>query len=175
MKGSATFSCLLAAGVVLVGASAFAQGEGAGPKASPPLKALMLENEKKLGDMELMLNKLDAAEEVLEEDIKGLEKALLAYLDGMDKANAVVREMAPKEAMAKERNVFADMATAFEAKLRRIDTLHTAIAEKVRNVAIKLDEAWLNNMIKEQREGYYRSLYPEGRLKLKKAHPELGE
>jgi len=175
MKGSTTFACLLAAGVMLVGATAFAQGEKVSPKASPSLKALMLENQKKLGDMESILNKLDAAEEVLEEDIKSLEKALLTYLDGMDKAYAVVRERAPKEAMAKERKVFADMATACETKLRRIDTLHTALAEKVLNATIKLDEAWLKKMIKEQSEGYYRSLYPEGRLKLKKAHPELGE
>src|SRR5207244_5476235 len=109
MKRSATFSCLLAAGVVLVGASAFAQGEGASPKASPPLKALMLENEKKLGEMELMLNKLDAAEAALEEDIKSLEKALLAYVDGMDKALAAERGSANEEIVAREGKLIEDM------------------------------------------------------------------
>jgi predicted component of type VI protein secretion system len=177
MKGSVTFACLLAAGVVvvLVGASAFAQGEGAGERASSPLKALMVENEKKLDEVESLLNQLDAAEVVLEKDVKSLEKALLEYVDGMDKALAAARDSAKKEIVAKEQKMIEDMTKAFEARLKRIDTLHTALAEKVLNATIKLDEAWLNKMIKEQREGYYRSLYPEGRQKVKKAHPELGE
>src|SRR5437588_10038968 len=114
MKGSATFACLLAAGVMLVGASAFAQGEKVSPKASPSLKALMLENQKKLGDMESILNKLDAAEEVMEEVIKNLENALVTYLDGMDKAYAEVREVAPQESIANERLLLPDIVLACE-------------------------------------------------------------
>lgn len=173
MKRSATVSCLLAASMVLVGSSALAQEKVAGPKAGPPLKTMMLENEKKLNEMESLLNKLDTAEVVLEEDVKNLEKALLEYVDGMDKAMAAAQDTSKKEVMAKERKMFEDMTRAFEVRLRRIDTLHTAITDKILNATIKLDEAWLNKMIKEQKEGYYRSLYPEGRQKVQTVHPAL--
>jgi hypothetical protein len=150
MKGSVTSACLLAVSVVLVGSSAFAQREGASTKASPTIKTLMLENDKKLGDMELMLNKLDAAEVVLEADIKNLEKALLGYVEGMDNALAAARDTAKKEVMAKEQKVFDDMAEAFETRLRRIDTLHTAIADKIQSAIIQLDKAWLNKRPKRK-------------------------
>jgi len=161
--------------MVLMGASAFAQGEGAGPKASPPLKALLSENEKKLGEVEALLSQLDAAETVMEKDIRSLEKALLGYIDGMDKAYSVVRATFHKESMTKERKAFEDKVAGFETRLREIDKRHTALADKILNATIKLDEAWLNRMMKEEREGYYRSLYPEGREKVKQAHPELDE
>jgi hypothetical protein len=173
MKGSATFSCVLAGSLILAGTSVLAQRGEAGTIASPPLKALMLENEKKLGEVESLLNQLDTAEAVMEKDIQSLEKALLGYIYGMDKAYAAVRETAHKESMAKERKAFEDMAAAFETRLREINARHTALADKILNATIELDEAWLNKMIKEEREGYYRSLYPEGRQKVKQAHPEL--
>lgn len=175
MKGSVTFACLLAAGVILVGASAFAQGEGPSERASSPLKALMVENEKKLDEVESLLNQLDAAEAVLEKDIQSLEKAILGYINGMDKAYAAVRETTHKGSLAKERKAFEDMAAAFETRLKGIDARHTALADKILNATIELDTAWLNRMLKEEKEGYYRSLYSEGREKVKKAHPELSE
>ena len=172
MKGSVTLSCLLVVCMALVGSSALAQREGPRTKASPALKTLMLENEMRLSAMESILNKLDAAKVVLEEDVKSLEKTLLDYIEGTDKVMAA-RGTETKEALSRDLQTFDDMVKSFEAKLRRIDVLHTTIAEKVQNGVCKLDKAWLNKMTQEQRTRHVKSLKPEGHRKMEQAHPEL--
>ncbi len=113
----------------------------------------------RLSDMESILNKLGAAEVVLEEDVKSLEKTLLGYIEGTDKAMAA---RGTETRTIRDLQMFDDMAKSFEAKLRRIDVLHTTIAEKVQNGVCKLDKAWLDKMTKEQRARHVKSLKPDG-------------
>ena len=126
----------------------------------------------RLSAIESILNKLGAAEVVLEEDVKSLEKTLLGYIEGMDKAIAA-RGTETQEALSRDLQTFDDMAKSFEAKLRRIDVLHTTIAQRLQNGICRLDKTWLDRMTKEQRARHVKSLKLEGQRKLKTAHPEL--
>jgi vacuolar-type H+-ATPase subunit I/STV1 len=173
MKRSTIFSCLLAASVVLGSSSADAQRKVGSPETSQTGGTIWLENSKRLDEVELLLKKIDAEQVLLEEDVKNLEKALLGYIEGIDKAYTAMRGAAQAAATVRELKMFEDKLKALEAQLRRIDAIHTAVADKVRSADIKLDEAWLNKMSKEQSAGYYRSLHPEGRQKVKKVYPEL--
>ncbi len=161
MNGWVRFSCVLPVSFFLIGSSAFAQRGGVTTNASPSLTMLMQENEKKLSEMESIMNKLDAAQVLMEEDMKSLEKAVGEYIEGMDRAFDA-RDTKTREAIAKDLKEFEDRAKAFEDKLRRIDLLHTTIAEKVQNATLRLDEAWLNKMTREERLSYVKSLKPEG-------------
>jgi hypothetical protein len=179
MNKASVFVWLLGVSVGFANAAAFAQGETATPGIPVNLGVLLLENDKKLNDIELLLNKILAAPVVVEEDVKKLEDRLSGYLDGMNHALTASQGSLKKEALVartvvmNELRLFEDRARVHEAKWRRLDQVHTAIMAKILKAEMALDEVWLKKMGQEEREDHYRSLTPEGREKMKTLHPQL--
>jgi hypothetical protein len=180
MNKASVFVWLLGVSVGFASAAAFAQGEKAKPEVPVNLKTLVLKNDTKLNDIELLLNKILAAQVIVEEDVKKLEEGLSGYLDGMHQALIAPQGLSPKKealvvrtVVMNELKLFEDMVRLHEAKWRSLDQVHTAIMAKILKADIALDEAWLNKMGQEEREDHYRSLTPAGRQKMKSLHPQL--
>ena len=170
---------LLGVSVGLESVAAFAQEGTTKPGAAVNVRALLLENDKKLNDIELLLNRILAAPVVVEGDVKKLEEGLSGYLDGMNQALTAAQGSPKKEALVRravvtnELKLCEDMARLHEARWRKLDQVHTAIMAKILKADIALDEAWLKKMGQEERDAHYRSLTPEGRQKMKTLHAQL--
>ena len=179
MNKASVFVWLFGVSVGFASPAAFAQGEKAKPEIPVNLRALLLENDKRLNDIELLLNKALTAPVVVEGDVKKLGEVLSGYLDGMNQALTAAQGSLKREALVartvvmNELKLFEDMARLHEAKWRSLDQVHTAIMAKILKADIALDEAWLKKMGQEERDYHYRSLTPEGRQKMKTFHPQL--
>ena len=111
------------------------------------ISALVLENGKKLTDIELLLNKIVAAQVILEDDVKKLEEGLSGYLNGMNQALTAAQEVRKNEAcgtrtVTNELTLFDEMAQLHEAIWRNLDRLHTAIMVKFLKTDISFNETW---------------------------------
>ena len=100
------------------------------------VRALVLENGKKLNNIELLLNKILAAQVIMDEDVKKLEEGLSGYLNGMNQALTAAQKSRKNEALRtptriNELRLFDEMARLHEAKWRNLDRLHTAIMDKM--------------------------------------------
>jgi hypothetical protein len=159
--------------------AAFAQEGTTKPGAAVNVRTLLLENDKRLNDIELLLNRILAAPVIVERDVKKLEEGLSGYLDGMNQALTATQGSSKKEALVtravvtNELKLCEDMARLHEARWRKLDEVHTATMAKILKADIALDEAWLRKMGQEEREDHYRSLTPAGRQKMKILHPLL--
>jgi hypothetical protein len=179
MNKARAFVWLLGVSVGFASAAAVAQEGTTKPGAAVNVRTLLLENDKRLNDLELLLNRILAAPVVMESDVKQLEEGLSAYLDGMNQALTAAQGSPKKEALVtravvmNELKLFEDMARLHEAKWRSLDQVHTAIMAKILKADIALDEAWLKKMGQKEREDHYRSLTPEGRQKMKILHPQM--
>jgi hypothetical protein len=178
MSKARVFILLLGMSLALESVAAFAQ-ERTKPEAAVNVRMLLLENDKRLNDIELLLNKILAAPVIMERDVNKLEEGLSGYVDGMNQALAAAQGSPKKEALVthavvtNEPKLFEDVARLHEARWRRLDQVHTAVMAKILKVDIALDEAWLKKMGQEEREEHYRSLTQEGRQKIKTLHPRL--
>ena len=109
-------------------------------------KALVRDNGKKLNDIELLLNKVLAAQVMMDEDVKKLEEGLSAYLEGMNRALTAAHEFRKNEAwtpkLINELRLFDEMARLHEAKWRKLDTLYAAIMGKILKIDIPSNETW---------------------------------
>ena len=115
------------------------------------VRALVLENGKKLNDIELLLNKVLAVQVIMDEDVKKLEEALSGYLNGMNQALTAAQEFRRNQALwtptrINELRLFDEMARLHEAIWRRLDRLHTAIMGKILKADIPLNETWSKEM-----------------------------
>lgn len=179
MNTRSVFVWLLGVSVGFASVAAFGQEGAMKPGNAVNVKALLLENDKRLNDIELLLNKILAAPVVSEGDVKKLEEGLSVYLDGVNHALIAAQGPPKKEALVtravvmNELKLFEDMARLHDAKWQSLDQVHTAIMAKVLKADIALDEAWLKKMGQEERDAHYRSLTPEGRQKMKTLHAQL--
>jgi len=115
------------------------------------ISALVLENGRKLNDIELLVNKILAAQVILEDDVKKLEEGLSGYLNGMSQALTAAREFRKNEVcwtptVINELNLFDDMARLHESIWRNLDRLHTAIMVKFLKADISFNETWSKEM-----------------------------
>ena len=111
------------------------------------VKALVLENGKKLNNIELLLNKILAAQVIMDEDVKKLEEGLSGYLNGMNQALTAAQKSRKNEALRtptriNELRLFDEMAQLHEAIWRNLDRLHTAIMVKFLKADISFNETW---------------------------------
>ena len=179
MNKASVFVWLLGVSVGFASAAAFAQEGTTKPGAAGNVRALLLENDTKLTNIEILLNKILAAPVVVEGDVKKLGEGLSGYLDGMNQALTAAQGSPKKEALVmravvmNELKLCEDMARLHEAKWRSLDQVHTAIMAKILKADIALDEAWLKKMGQEERDDHYWSLTREGRQKMKTFHPQL--
>ena len=107
------------------------------------VRALVLENGKKLNDIELLLNKILAAQVIMDEDVKKLEEGLSGYLNGMNQALTAAQEFRKNDVLwtptlINELRRFDERARLHEAKWRNLDRLHTAIMDKILKADIPL-------------------------------------
>ena len=115
------------------------------------VSALVLENGKKLNDIELLLNKILAAQVIMNEDVENLEKALSGYLSGMNQALTAAQEFRKNEAIwtptrINELRLFDEMARLHEAIWKNLDRIHTAIMDTILKADIPLNETWSKEM-----------------------------
>jgi hypothetical protein len=179
MNKASVFVWLLGVSVGFTSPTAFPQEGTTKPGAAANVRTLLLESDRRLNDIELLLNRILAVPVIVEGDVKKLEEGLSGYLDGMNQALTAAQGSPKKEALVtrsvvtNELKLCEDMARLHEARWRKLDQVHTATMAKILKADIALDEAWLKKMGQEEREAHYRSLTPEGRQKMKILHPQL--